>query len=158
MALFRIDRQSSLPADEVWRRLTAWERHADVVPLTRVTVRTPPPSGEGTVFVARTGIGPVGFDDVMEVVTWRPAAGGGGLCRLEKRGQFVTGWAEIEVSPGATGSGSGSGSGSTVAWREDLRVRWLPRVFDRVLLAAARWMFGRAVDGLLSSPPPRPYA
>lgn len=100
MALFRIDRESSLPADEVWRRLTAWERHADVVPLTRVSVRTPPPSGEGTVFVARTGIGPVGFDDVMEVVTWRPAAGGGGLCRLEKRGSFVTGWAEIEVSPG----------------------------------------------------------
>lgn len=149
MALFRIDRESSLPADEVWRRLTAWERHADVVPLTRVSVRTPPPSGEGTVFVARTGIGPVGFDDVMEVVTWRPAAGGGGLCRLEKRGSFVTGWAEIEVSPGA-------GAGSTVAWREELRVRWLPRAFDRVLVMAARWMFGRAVDGLLSAPPPRP--
>lgn len=149
MALFRIDRESSLPADEVWRRLTAWERHADVVPLTRVSVRTPPPSGEGTVFVARTGIGPVGFDDVMEVVTWRPAAGGGGLCRLEKRGSFVTGWAEIEVSPEA-------GAGSTVAWREELRVRWLPRAFDRVLVMAARWMFGRAVDGLLSAPPPRP--
>lgn len=149
MALFRIDRESSLPADEVWRRLTAWERHADVVPLTRVSVRTPPPSGEGTVFVARTGIGPVGFDDVMEVVTWRPAAGGGGLCRLEKRGSFVTGWAEIEVSPGAL-------AGSTVAWREELRVRWLPRAFDRVLVMAARWMFGRAVDGLVSSPPPRP--
>lgn len=149
MALFRIDRESSLPADEVWRRLTAWERHADVVPLTRVSVRTPPPSGEGTVFVARSGIGPVGFDDVMEVVTWRPAAGGGGLCRLEKRGSFVTGWAEIEVSPLA-------GAGSAVAWREDLRVRWLPKVFDGVLVRAARWMFGRAVDGLVSSPPPRP--
>ncbi|GAA3096762.1 SRPBCC family protein [Streptomyces rectiviolaceus] len=150
MALFRIDRQSSLPAGEAWRRLTAWERHADVVPLTRVTVRTPPPSGEGTVFVARTGLGPAGFDDVMEVVTWRPAAEGGGLCRLEKRGSFVTGWAEIEVS-------SRAGAGSTVAWREDLRVRWLPRVFDGMLVAAARWMFGRAVDGLLSSPPPRPF-
>ncbi|MWA14414.1 SRPBCC family protein [Streptomyces sp. BA2] len=152
MALFRIDRESSLPAGEVWRRLTAWERHADVVPLTRVTVRTPPPSGEGTVFVARSGLGPVGFDDVMEVVTWRPAVEGGGLCRLEKRGSFVTGWAEIEVSPRA-----GAG-GSTIVWREDLRVRWLPRVFDGVLVAAARRMFGRAVDGLLSSPTPRPYA
>lgn len=150
MALFRIDRESSLPADEVWRRLTAWERHADVVPLTRVSVRTPPPSGEGTVFVARSGIGPVGFDDVMEVVTWRPAAGGGGLCRLEKRGSFVTGWAEIEVSPRAE-------AGSLITWREDLRVRWLPRVFDGVLVRAAQWMFGRAVDGLVSSPPPRPF-
>ncbi|MFE6164612.1 SRPBCC family protein [Streptomyces sp. NPDC056486] len=156
MALFRIDRKSSLPADEAWRRLTAWERHADVVPLTRITVRTPPPSGEGTVFVARSGIGPVGFDDAMEVVTWRPApaadgGGGGGLCRLEKRGSFVTGWAEIEVSPRA-------GAGSAVAWREELRVRWLPRIFDGVLVAAARWMFGRAVDELLSSPPTRSHA
>ena len=149
MALFRIDRESSLPADEVWRRLTMWERHADVVPLTWIHVRTPPPSGEGTVFVARSGIGPVGFDDVMEVVTWRPAAEGGGLCRLEKRGSFVTGWAEIEVS-------SRAGSGSTVVWREDLRVRWLPGIFDGVLVGAGRWMFGRAVDGLLSTPPPSP--
>ncbi|MFF1692749.1 SRPBCC family protein [Streptomyces sp. NPDC058257] len=157
MALFRIDRESSLPTDEVWRRLTAWERHADVVPLTRIRVRTPPPSGEGTVFVARSGIGRLGFDDVMEVVTWRPVSGdehgngGGGLCRLEKRGSFVTGWAEIEVSPRA-------GAGSTVAWREDLRVRWLPRIFDGVLVAAGRWMFGRAVDELLSAPLPRTRA
>lgn len=151
MALFRIDRESSLPADDVWRRLTTWERHADVVPLTRVVVRTPPPSGEGTVFVARSGLGPVGFDDVMEVVTWRPAVAGGGLCRLEKRGSFVSGWAEIEVAPRA------GDAGSTVVWQEELCVRWLPRVFDRVLVAAARRMFGRAVDGLLSSPPPRPF-
>ncbi|MGW5863293.1 SRPBCC family protein [Streptomyces sp. NPDC055239] len=152
MALFRIDRESSLPTDEVWRRITAWERHADVVPLTRISVRTPPPGGEGTVFVARSGIGPVGFDDVMEVVTWRPAVegGDGGLCRLEKRGSFVTGWAEIEVSPRA------GAAGSTVVWREDLRVRWLPRLFDGLLVAAGRRMFGRAVDELLSSPPPRP--
>lgn len=152
MALFRIDRDSSLPAAEVWRRLTTWERHADVVPLTRITVRTPPPSGEGTVFVARSGLGPVGFDDVMEVVTWRPAAEGGGMCRLEKRGSFVTGWAEIEVSAHP------ETAGSAVVWREELRVRWLPRAFDGVLRATARRMFGRAVDGLLTSPPPRPYA
>ncbi|MEV2250700.1 SRPBCC family protein [Streptomyces sp. NPDC050147] len=151
MALFRIDRESSLPADDVWRRLTTWERHADVVPLTRVVVRTPPPSGEGTVFVARTGLGRVCFDDVMEVVTWRPAAAGGGLCRLEKRGSFVSGWAEVEVAPRS------GAAGSTVVWQEELRVRWLPRVFDRVLAAAARRMFGRAVDGLLTSPPPRPF-
>ncbi|GGV45266.1 hypothetical protein GCM10010277_36030 [Streptomyces longisporoflavus] len=149
MAHFRIDRASSLPADEAWRRLTTWERHADAVPLTRVYVRTPPPGGEGTVFVARSGIGPVGFDDVMEVVTWRPASeGGGGRCRLEKRGSFVTGWAEIEVSPGPV-------SGSTVAWQEELNVRWLPRFLDGALKAAARWMFARAVHRLLSSPPPR---
>ncbi|MEU6672926.1 SRPBCC family protein [Streptomyces sp. NPDC046925] len=151
MALFRIDRTSPLPADEAWSRLTTWERHADVVPLTRVHVRTPPPGGEGTVFVARSGIGPVGFDDVMEVVTWRPAAEGGGMCRLEKRGSFVTGWAEIEVSRRAE-------SGSAVVWREELSVRFLPRFLDGALTAAGRLMFGRAVDRLLASGPPRPHA
>ena len=152
MALIVFDRESSLPAAEAWRRLTTWERHADVVPLTRVVVRTPPPSGEGTLFVARTGLGPVGFDDVMEVVTWQPPGPGrGGLCRLEKRGSFVTGWAEIEVTP-AAGNG-----GCRVTWREDLRVRWLPGAFDGVLARAGRWMFGRAVDGLLKSPAHRPF-
>src|SRR5258708_29242872 len=53
-------------SEESWRRLTDWPRHAAVVPLTRVTVRTPPPTGEGTVFVARSGVGPLVFDDPME--------------------------------------------------------------------------------------------
>ncbi|TGB08647.1 SRPBCC family protein [Streptomyces sp. MZ04] len=154
MALFRIDQESSLPSRDVWRRLTAWERHGDVVPLTRVVVRTPQPTGEGTVFVAHTGLGRrIGFDDVMEVVVWHPPGSpdGAGLCRLEKRGSFVTGWAEIEVSPRA------GGTGSLITWREDLRVRWLPAVCDGALRVAARWMFGRAVEALLKSPPPRPF-
>ncbi|MCX4670908.1 SRPBCC family protein [Streptomyces sp. NBC_01381] len=152
MALFRIDQESPLPTREVWRRLTAWERHGDVVPLTRVVVRTPQPTGEGTVFVARTGLGRrIGFDDVMEVVVWRPPGpDGAGVCRLEKRGSFVTGWAEIEVSPRP------GAAGSLIAWREDLRVRWMPAFCDGALRPAARWMFGRAVTRLLASPPPRP--
>jgi hypothetical protein len=106
-------------------------------------VRTPPPTGEGTVFVARSGVGPVAFDDPMEVVTWRPPLdGSAGRCRLVKRGTFVTGWAEIEVRPV-------TGGGSRVLWREDLNVRWLPRFLDRPLGWAGRWMFGRAVEGLL---------
>jgi carbon monoxide dehydrogenase subunit G len=92
----------------------------------------------GTVFVARTGIGPLAFEDPMEVTVWRPPA----LCRLEKRGGLVTGWAEIEVHPHGEGH-------SRVVWREDLAVRLLPAFFDRQVGWAARWMFGRAVDGLL---------
>ncbi|GGN94698.1 hypothetical protein GCM10011579_094480 [Streptomyces albiflavescens] len=143
MVLFLLERVSPHPVDSSWRRLTDWPRHADVVPLTRVTVLTPPPMREGTVFVARSGAGPLAFDDPMEVVTWQPPREGGpGMCRLVKRGTFVTGWAEIEVRPVGDG-------GSRVLWREDLRVRWLPRAADRPLRWAARWMFGRAVDGLL---------
>ncbi|MFI1213438.1 SRPBCC family protein [Streptomyces sp. NPDC020802] len=146
MVLFLVSRDTPLSADEAWRRLTVWERHAEVVPLTRVRVVTVPPRGAGTVFVARTGVGPVAFDDRMEVVVWRPPLDGGpGLCRLVKRGSLVVGWAEIEVIPAA-------GGGARVVWREELGVRGLPRAFDPVLASAGRRMFGRAVDRLLSRP------
>ncbi|MEU9187729.1 SRPBCC family protein [Streptomyces sp. NPDC048484] len=146
MVLFLVRRGTPLSADDAWRRLTGWERHADVVPLTRVRVVTLPPRGEGTVFVARTGVGRLAFDDRMEVVVWRPPRDGTpGLCRLVKRGRLVVGWAEIEVRPAPEG-------GSRVVWREELGVRGLPRAFDPLLERAGRWMFGRAVKGLLARP------
>ncbi|MGV9877733.1 SRPBCC family protein [Streptomyces sp. NPDC003006] len=146
MAHFAFAGETSLPAAEAWRRLTAWERHGEVVPLTRVTVRTAPPTRVGTVFVARSGLGPLGFDDVMEVVDWRPPEGTApGRCRLEKRGTAIAGWAEIEVSPGP--------AGSRIAWREELRPRLMPTLLDGLLSAAARRMFTRVVNRLLSSAP-----
>ncbi|MFE0512588.1 hypothetical protein, partial [Streptomyces sp. NPDC058964] len=118
-------------------------RPAGAVPLTRVTVVTGPPTREGTRFVARSGIGPLSFDDPMEVTVWRPPRDGEpGLCRLVKRGRVVLGWAELEVRPGPGGR-------TRVLWREELRVRGLPRVFDPVLARTARAVFGRALNGLL---------
>lgn len=146
MVTFLLERTAPLSPDEAWRRLTEWPRHGDVVPLTRVTVVTPPPTREGTVFVARSGLGPLSFDDRMEVTVWRPPADGEpGLCRLEKRGRVVLGWAEIEVRPGPGGR-------TRVEWREELRVRFLPGFADPVLKAAARSMFGRAANALLRRP------
>lgn len=148
VVLFLLERVTPLPVDHAWHRLTHWERHADVVPLTAVRVLTPPPTREGTVFVARSGLGALAFDDPMEVVTWQPPTGptATALCRLAKRGRFVTGWAEIEVRPHGDG-------GSRVLWREELSVRLLPGVLDLPLKSAARWMFGRAVDALLRQEP-----
>lgn len=141
MAHFQFTRDVPLPTAGTWSRLTAWERHADAVPLTRVHVRTPGPTRVGTVFTARSGLGPLGFDDVMEVVAWHPPRDTApGRCRLEKRGTFVTGWAEIEVYPYDTGS--------RLIWREDLRVRALPALFDAPLAAVATRMFTRAVTRL----------
>lgn len=143
MADLLLERTVPLPLDEAWRRLTTWPRHGDVVPLTRVTVLTPPPTAVGTVFVARTGIGPLGFDDPMEVTVWRPPVDGGpGMCRLEKRGRVIRGWAEIEVRPGPGGR-------ARIRWREELDVRLLPGAFDGMLARAGRWVFGRAVNRLL---------
>ncbi|MFC9926080.1 SRPBCC family protein [Streptomyces sp. NPDC127190] len=146
MPTFSLVRTAPLPVAEAWRRLTQWPRHADAVPLTRIRVLTPAPTGEGTRFVARSGVGPLAFDDVMEVTVWRPPADGeGGLCRLEKRGRVILGWAEIEVGPGPGGR-------ARVVWREELRVRFLPRAFDGVLERVARTTFGRAANRLLRRP------
>ncbi|MGX1542647.1 SRPBCC family protein [Streptomyces adustus] len=146
MVDFQLVRTVPLALDEAWRRLTLWPRHGDVVPLTRVTVVTPPPTREGTVIVARSGIGPLAFDDRMEVTVWRPPDGDeAGLCRLEKRGRVVLGWAEIEVRPGPGGR-------TRVVWREELRVRLLPSFCDPLLRSAARTVFGRAANRLLRRP------
>lgn len=146
MALFRVRRTTSLAPSEAWRRLTDWPRHGDAVPLTRVTVTTPPPAGPGTELVARTGIGPLAFDDRMEVTVWRPPReGGGGRCRLEKRGRLVRGWAEIEVAPDPGGAGR-----TLIGWHEELRLPLpLPRPVDGLLARVARRAFARAVDRLL---------
>ncbi|GHB03760.1 MULTISPECIES: SRPBCC family protein [Streptomyces] len=142
MAVFRIERFTSLPAAESWRRVTDWDRHGGTVPFTSVTVPTGPPTRTGTLFVARTGLGPLGFDDPMEVVRWTPpAAGRAGLCELEKRGSVVRGRASIDVRP--------TGTGSHVIWVEELRVRLLPRWGDPLLATAGRRVFGRVLDTLL---------
>ncbi|MFI5618629.1 SRPBCC family protein [Streptomyces sp. NPDC051567] len=145
MPAVRIIRRTVLPPAGAWRRLTDWERHGAQVPCTRTILVTPPPTRVGTVFTARTGVGSVTFDDPMEVTLWRPpVAGGAGLVRLEKRGRTVTGWAEIEIR-------GAPGGGSEVHWREELRVRGLPRFLDPVVAAAGRALFGRAVDRLLAA-------
>ena len=87
---FTVVHDSPLPGDEAGVRLTDWPRHGDHVPLTVVEITTPPPTGVGTVFVARTGRGRVGFDDVMEIVEWTaPGDAAAGYCRIEKRGRAM---------------------------------------------------------------------
>ncbi|MEU3936437.1 SRPBCC family protein [Streptomyces sp. NPDC029044] len=143
MANFLIERTVPLSLDEAWRRITRWRRHGDAVPLTVVRVVPPGPTREGTLVVARSGAGPLAFDDPMEVTVWQPPADGGtGLCRLEKRGRVVLGWAELEVRPGPGGR-------SRVVWREEIRVRFVPSAFDAVVRRSSRYVFGRALNRLL---------
>ncbi len=103
-------------APEAFDRLTRWEDHS--VPLTRIR-RT----ADG--FTARTGLGPLAFDDPMSVVLVEP----GRRVELVKRGRIVRGWATIEIAPAA--------QGSEVLWREDIAVIGVPGALLRL---PARWM------------------
>ncbi|PSJ30703.1 Immediate-early protein 2 [Streptosporangium nondiastaticum] len=148
MAFFRIVREVPLPAGTVWERLTHWEGHAAHVPFTAVEVITPPSTRSGTRFVARTRLGPVAFDDPMEVVRWEPPRSRAvpGYCRVEKRGRVVQGWAEIALQPVA---GEAGARWCRVVWSADVRLRGVPRFFDGLTGRAARLMYGRVIDGLL---------
>lgn len=143
LALFVIERGSPLPAARAWELLTDWRRHGRVAPLTAVRVRGGPPGGGlGTVFVARTRVGRLGFDDPMEVTEWQPPRGDTpGVCRLDKRGRVFTGWALVEVLPLA--------AGCRVRWTEDISLRGLPRAADPLTRRLAALVFGKAVDRLL---------
>ncbi|MEU9980635.1 SRPBCC family protein [Streptomyces sp. NPDC050856] len=153
MAFFRIDRDAPLTVEEAWHRVTDWPAHGAGVPLTRVRVVTAGPTRVGSRFTARTGLGRLGFDDPMEVVRWEPPAPGegpgraAGLCRMEKRGRMIIGWAEITVRE--------TPAGTRVGWTEELRVRGLPRFCDGLLARAGRSVFGHTLAGLLAGGPSR---
>lgn len=122
MPAIRIIHRTRLAPAEAWRRLTDWERHGSQVPLTRTIIETAPPTrrnalhgphGRGKHHVRR----PDGSDRLAA-----PADTSAGLVRLVKRGGAVTGWAEIEIRPAP-------GGGCEAEWREELRLRGLPRLF-----------------------------
>lgn len=132
MPLITITREVPLSAAEAWSRITDWPRHGDFVPMTTVRVNAKR-------IVARTGVGLLGFDDVMEITAWEPPR----HCRLEKRGRLILGWAEITVEE--------VGETARVRWVEEIRVRGLPRVFDPIVRKAGERMFGKLLDGLLGT-------
>ena len=152
MARFTAVARTPAPAARTWELLTDWPAHGRWVPLTVVRVLTPQGRGVGARFNGRTGIGPLGFDDPMEVVEWRePAAGVPGRVRLVKHGRVVLGGAEIEVE-------DTPGGGSVVRWTEDVQVApvALTRPFDGVVAALGRRAFERALRAMareLAAPP-----
>ncbi len=147
MVLVNIVRHTQLPADEAWARLTNWQRHTEFIPFTRVSSAEPLQDRAGSAFVARTSLGPFGFDDPMEVTFWLPPRGDqAGVCRVVKRGRIVLGWAVLTVTPTA--------DGCTVSWQEAVRYRLLGELFAIPNRIVGRTIFGRLVDGLLADNKP----
>jgi len=121
MIRFAVSQQVRAPATAAWAVLVDWRRHGDWAPLTVVRVTTPRPDGVGAGFVARTGIGPLAFDDPMTVESWQPPGGDApddqpGRCEVVKRGRVILGRAWFVVVPLADGR-------CRVDWHEEVTVR-----------------------------------
>ena len=146
MTAFVALQDTPLSAPEAWQRLTAWSNHAKYVPLTTISITPAGPSDVGTVFVARTHLGPLSFDDPMEIVEWSPPTEDrAGQCRLVKRGRVMLGWAELTVTPTA--------SGSRATWTEDITVAKMPRWSAPATRATSRLLFSRVLRRLLEDDP-----
>jgi hypothetical protein len=134
---------TSAPPARTWQTLTDWPAHGRWVPLTTVRVLTASASGVGARFVGRTGVGPLGFDDPMEVVEWaEPAPGSPGHCRVVKQGRVVLGeaWFEVAERPG----------GSRVTWSEEIEIApvGLTRPFGAIVGSVGRIAFTRSLRAM----------
>ncbi|WP_293786768.1 SRPBCC family protein [uncultured Aeromicrobium sp.] len=126
MVYVEATKHTAYAAPEAYERITTWERHR--VPLTRIR-RT------DAGFVARTGVGPLAFDDVMRIARADPPRS----VQLVKEGNVVSGWAIIDVEPDDVGC--------VVTWQEEMSFRGIP---DPLIAPALRWMVRRLLTQLLA--------
>jgi hypothetical protein len=144
MARFTVDVETELAAPEAWRRLLDLRAHTRAIPLTtlRGDVLTADDLTAGSRFVARTAVGPVGFDDrmVVDEIT-PPLDGAGGSARIRKEGNVVRGRIDLAVVPTA--------AGSRVEWDQVIRVRPVPALLDPVVALVARLAYATTIRRLL---------
>jgi hypothetical protein len=125
-----------LPLERVWEALNDWPSHGDWVPATTVRVLSGD-GGVGTEFVARSGWGPLAFDDTMTVMRQDIEAR---VVHVDKTGPWLLGTAGFELTPTA--------AGCTVRWFEEVNVPYLPRLLCGPVAAVSRVGFGVALGQL----------
>lgn len=147
MGMFEITREVRATPDQVWRVVTDWAGFARWMPLTTMRLDTGP-SRVGFGFAGLSGIGRLRFADSMVVVQWSPPQDrtAVGRYRVRKTGWLLTGWAVVEVQPGAE-------RGSTrLRWVEEITLRPAPlgRLLAPLVDRGNVLMFGRAVDAMVA--------
>ena len=147
MSAVTVRRQVAADIGQTWARVADLVAHGRYVPLT--TLRADGPTVLGQTVVARTAIGPLGFDDPMTVTGWDPPPAPRPRMRLVKRGRVLDGWAEIVVRP--------TPEGAEIVWTEEIRpaapLRALARPAAPLTRRATAAMIERILDGLLSDLP-----
>jgi hypothetical protein len=144
MAQFEVTIDSPLPAPEAWRRVLHLRRHGEVIPLTTLRGDALDAAGlhEGSRFVARTGLGPLAFDDEMEFETYvPPTEHDPGTAVIRKVGGPIHGVIELHVLP--------TPSGCSLAWRQRIDVSGVAHRLDPVVAGVARAAYRRTLLELL---------
>ena len=144
MADFVLHATTARPASIAFVRLVDWDAHSAAIPFTRLRYDGLPRVGQR--FVARTGVGLLGFDDVMVVDELRPPSGDQpgdepGVVAISKHGRVVGGTVGWTVTPTATGS--------EVTWTQHLVIGWLPRWMDGLVGALGSRAYGLGLRRLL---------
>lgn len=133
---FTVDEPLPVPSVAAWQALIDWADHGSWIPAT--TVRILSGGGEaGTRFVARTGVGPLGFDDHMTVTSIDAVD----RCAIvEKTGPLLTGQAGFAITD--------TSRGCELHWFEDVVARGVPQVLAPVITPLARMSFRIAITRL----------
>jgi hypothetical protein len=144
MADFVIRAATTLPATACFEQLVDWDAHAAAIPLTTLQHEGRPRIGQQ--FVARTGLGRIGFDDVMVVAGLRPPSGDRagdqpGVVEIVKTGRLIGGRVGWTVTPSA--------SGADVEWRQRLTIAWLPGWADPLVGVMGRAAYTLGLRRLL---------
>jgi hypothetical protein len=125
--------------ERLWSVATDWANQGQWIPFTQARIVGDEPTVVGSRVEARTGIGPVGFVDVMIVDQWAPPH------RLELRhiGKFIRGAAGFTIEPLGT-------RGSRIVWWEriDMPLGAAGRVAWTVVGPVSRWALQRSLRKL----------
>ena len=145
MAEFLIRAESPRPATACFARLVDWDALSAAIPLTRLRHEGRPRVGQR--FVARTGLGRLGFDDVMAVEVLNPPAGDAvgaspGVVEVVKTGRVIGGRVRWTVTP--------LESGAAIEWRQNLTIAWLPRWLDPLVGWVGRLAYREGLRRLLA--------
>lgn len=121
---FRID--TALAPHEAWRRVVDVSAHGEVVPFTAGRGPAPEDAVVGSRYVARTALGPVGFDDVMVV---REIEAGRRVV-FEKVGRLLGGVVTVDITPARRAAGPDGerdlDGGAQVVWAQSITLSWVP--------------------------------
>lgn len=143
---FTVHFDTPLAPEDALRRILDLRQHDRIIPFTRLTpTMAADQLRPGTEFVARTGIGPVGFNDVMRVERINlgdDQSEAGAL--ISKHGRVIHGTIQVTITPGT--------AGSHISWHQSVHLPWLPGFVHAPAVRIMRLGYRRVLSQLLAAP------